>query len=299
MTRVAVVGYGNVGQKTVEAVLESPDMDLAGIVVLPEKVEDTRNIAQGIRVVSDIEELGKVEVAILAIPSRAVPKEAPKYLNMGINTVDPYDVHGEAIVKLRRDLDKVAKENNAVAVISAGWDPGTDSIFRAVFEAMAPRGITNVNFGPGMSMGHTVVVKSIEGVRDAISITAPMGMGVHQRHVFVELEPGYDFHKVEEAIKADPYFVDDETHVKQVEDVLDLIDMGHSVHMERKGVAGRTHNQRMELIMSIANPSITGQIMVSAARASLKQRPGCYSMLEIPAVDFLFGDKEELLLRLI
>lgn len=41
MTRVAVVGYGNVGQKTVEAVLESPDMDLAGIVVLSEKVEDT------------------------------------------------------------------------------------------------------------------------------------------------------------------------------------------------------------------------------------------------------------------
>ena len=125
------------------------------------------------------------------------------------------------------------------------------------------------------------------------------GMGIHQRHVYVELEQGYDFDRVAESVKTDPYFIHDETHVKQVEDVSMYIDMGHGVHMERKGVAGRTHNQKMELIMSLSNPSVTAQILVSAARASLKRKPGCYSMLEIPPVDFLFGDKEDILFRLI
>jgi diaminopimelate dehydrogenase len=75
--------------------------------------------------------------------------------------------------------------------------------------------------------------------------------------------------------------------------------MGHSVRIERKGVSGKTHNQRMEYIMSIANPAATGQVMVSAARASLKQKPGCYSLLEIPPIDFLYGNKQDLLSRLI
>jgi len=75
--------------------------------------------------------------------------------------------------------------------------------------------------------------------------------------------------------------------------------MGHSVKIERKGVSGKTHNQKIEYTMSITNPAATGQVMVSAARASLKQKPGCYSLPEIPPIDFLYGNKQELLSRLI
>mgnify|MGYP001133247544 FL=1 len=74
--------------------------------------------------------------------------------------------------------------------------------------------------------------------------------------------------------------------------------MGHAVKIERKGVSGKTHNQKMEYTLSVNNPAITGQVMVSAARASLKQKPGCYTMLEIPPIDFLYGEKQELLSRL-
>ena len=83
---------------------------------------------------------------------------------MGINTVDSFDIH-TGIADLRRSLDSVAKAHNAVSVISAGWDPGSDSVVRALLEAMVPKGITYTNFGPGMSMGHTVAVKAIEGVK--------------------------------------------------------------------------------------------------------------------------------------
>jgi diaminopimelate dehydrogenase len=39
--------------------------------------------------------------------------------------------------------------------------------------------------------------------------------------------------------------------------------------------------------------------MVSAARASMRQAPGCYTMIEIPPLDYLYGDREQLILRLV
>ena len=71
---------------------------------------------------------------------------------------------------MRRTLSASAKEHNAVSIISAGWDPGSDSIVRTLLEAIAPKGITYTNFGPGMSMGHTVAVKAIDGVKAALSM---------------------------------------------------------------------------------------------------------------------------------
>ena len=49
----------------------------------------------------------------------------------------------------------------------------------------------------------------------------------------------------------------------------------------------------------ITNPAATGQVLVSATRAVLRQRPGAYTLPEIPPVDFLPGDRESLLHRLI
>ena len=57
-------------------------------------------------------------------------------------------------------------------------------------QAMAPKGLTYTNFGPGMSMGHSVAAKAIPGVKDALSMTIPLGTGVHRRMVYVELERG-------------------------------------------------------------------------------------------------------------
>lgn len=296
---IAIVGYGNVGKGAIDAVRESKDMELVGIVEIPQCLEKVKQAEPDLPVVTDPSELSKTDVAIIAVGSRIVPKVAPIYLEMGINTVDAYDIHGDSMVSLRENLGDIAKQNNSVAVIASGWDPGTDSVVRALFEIVAPSGITNVNFGPGMSMGHTVVVKDIKGVKDALSMTVPKGAGLHKRMVYVELEDGVSFKKISEKIKTDPYFVNDETHVFCVDDVKTLIDVGHGVNMDRKGVAGKTHNQKLNFSMSITNPAVTGQVLVSAARASMRQKPGCYSLLEIPLVDFLYGDKEKNLRRLI
>ena len=219
-------------------------------------------------------------------------------LSMGINTVDSFDIHTQ-IVDLRRSLGLAAKQHGVVSIISAGWDPGSDSVVRTLMQSLAPEGITYTNFGPGRSMGHSVAVRAIAGVRDALSITIPLGTGIHRRMVYVELEEGADFAPVEKAILSDPYFVNDETHVTQVPCVADINDVGHGVNLVRKGVSGQTHNQHFEFNMSINNPALTAQVLVNAARATMKQQPGAYTMIEIPVIDYLPGDREEIIRHLV
>ena len=166
-------------------------------------------------------------------------------------------------------------------------------------QSLAPKGVSYTNFGPGRSMGHSVAVRAIAGVKDALSMTIPVGTGIHRRMVYVELEDDADFKTVEAAIKADPYFVNDETHVQQVPCVDDLNDVGHGVNLVRKGVSGKTHNQLFEFNMKINNPALTAQVLVNVARASMKQQPGAYTMIEIPVIDMLCGDKEELIRHLV
>lgn len=297
--KVAIVGYGNVGQYALEAVEAAPDMELVGIVEQrPGFVENKPVELTNIKVAKSIKDLGKVDVAVLAVPTRITLAVATEALELGINTVDGYDLHGE-LWDLKQDLDKIAKENNAVSIISAGWDPGTDSIMRVLLEAMAPKGITYTNFGPGMSMGHTVAAKSKDGVKDALSMTMPAGSGVHRRMVYIELEDGANFEEVEEAIKTDSYFSTSETIVTQVDDVGLLTDMGHGVSMDRKGVSGKTQNQLFNYSMTINNPALTSQILVSAARATMNQEPGAYTLIEVPVIDLIPGDRETIIRKLV
>ena len=263
--RVAIVGYGNIGKYALEAIEASQDVECVGVVRRNGEANKPAELAN-YPVVKNISELKDVQVAILATPTRKVEEYAKQCLALGINTVDSFDIHTQ-IVDLRRSLDAVAKANNAVSVISAGWDPGSDSIVRSLMESLAPKGVSYTNFGPG--------------------------------RVYVELEEGADFKTVEAAIKADPYFVNDETHVQQVPCVDALNDVGHGVNLVRKGVSGKTHNQLFEFDMKINNPALTAQVLVNVARASMKQQPGAYTMIEIPVIDMLCGDKEELIRHLV
>lgn len=294
--KAAIVGYGNIGHFVLEALQEAPDFEIAGVV--------RRNISNipaeltPYKVTTDIKDLGKVDVAILCTPTREVEKYAEAYLAQGINTVDSYDIHS-SIADLRSNLNAVAQKHGTVAIISAGWDPGSDSVVRTLLQAAAPKGLTYTNFGPGMSMGHTVCVKSKPGVKNALSMTIPLGTGIHRRMVYVELEEGAKLEDVTKAVKEDPYFASDETHVIAVNSVDEVKDMGHGVNMVRKGVSGKTQNQRFEFNMSINNPALTAQILVGVARASMLQKPGAYTMIEIPVIDLLPGDREELIRHLV
>ena len=276
--KIAIIGYGNIGKACEEALATAPDMELTGIYHHNDNLDDIA-----------------ADVALLCVPTREVPVYAEKMLRRGISTVDSFDIHGQ-IFDLRKSLAAVAKEHKAVSIISAGWDPGTDSAIRALLMAMAPKGLTYTNFGPGRSMGHTVAAKAIPGVKNALSMTIPLGTGIHRRMVYIELKEGAEFETVKKALLADDYFAHDETHVIEVPSIDALNNVAHGVHLIRSGVSGATHNQRFEFNMEINNPALTGQVMVSCARAAARlrteERYGAFTLIELSPLSLLPGDEE-------
>jgi diaminopimelate dehydrogenase len=295
--RAAVVGYGNIGHFSVQALEAAPDFEIAGIVRRQGDKDKPLELTP-YEVVDDITKLKDVDVAILATPTRLCPDYAEKIVALGINTVDSFDIHTSILDYRTRQMEN-CKKAGRVSVISAGWDPGSDSIVRVLLESLAPKGLSYTNFGPGMSMGHSVVARSKKGVKNALSMTIPLGEGIHRRMVYVELKDGYTVEQVYDELKADDYFAHDELHVFAVKSVDEVRDMGHGVHMTRKGVSGKTQNQRFSFDMSINNPALTGQVLVNVARASMRLQPGCYTMPEIPVIDMLPGTREEVVATLV
>lgn len=283
--RIALIGYGNIGRAVEQAIIAAPDMELVGIYHHNDSLEAIQ-----------------ADAVLLCTPTREVEKFALQLLEKSICTVDSFDIHNQ-IVALRDSLGIAAQTHKAVSVIAAGWDPGSDSVVRALLLAMAPQGITYTNFGPGRSMGHTVAAKAIDGIKNALSMTIPLGTGVHRRMVYVELEEGADAAVVGQKLLADDYFAHDETHMIVVDDVEALNNVAHGVNLVRSGVSGSTHNQRFEFNMTINNPALTAQIMVSCARAAIRmkqaERYGAYTMIELAPIDLLPGNKENLIKTLV
>lgn len=298
--KVAVMGSGHIGTYAVKGIQITDDMQLAGIIELASMVEKIKARFPGVEVVDDVSKLSvKPDVVLMACPTRTVQKEAPKFLKLGISTVDAFDMHGAAFVELKATLDPVAKENHAVAIMGAGVDPGASSMIRALFEIWAPTGLTYVNFGPGMSMGHTVALKSFAGVRDALAITRPGRPGCHQRDVYIQPEPDVDFNKLTEKIMQDPYFSHDDVHFFKVEDVKPLVDMGHRIQVTRKGGSCGIDNQLLEFDSHFHNPASTAQVLICTVRAATHLNAGAHLMLEIPLIYFLPYSADEALKRLV
>lgn len=283
--KVAILGYGNIGRAAEQAILAAPDVELAGIYHHNDNLDDI-----------------EADAVLLCTPTREVEPFAKALLQRGICTVDSFDIH-QKIYDLRQSLMPLAQANKAVSVISAGWDPGSDSVVRALLMALVPEGVTYTNFGPGRSMGHTVAAKAIAGVKDALSMTIPMGKGVHRREVYVELEEGADAQVVESLLKADAYFASDDTTMIVVESVAAINSLGHGVNLVRDGVSSHVEGQHLEYTMRINNPALTAQVMVAAARAAVRMQQkgqyGAYTMIELSPIALLPGEEEKLIRQLV
>lgn len=278
--KVIILGHGNIGRAAEQALKMAPDMELVGVYHHNDSLAD---------VVAD--------VALVCTPTREVPDYVPQLLKRGICTVDSFDIH-QQIYNLKQQFDPLCHSAKAVSIVSAGWDPGSDSMVRALMTALVPEGNMFTNFGPGRSMGHTVAAKAIPGVKDALSMTLPAGKGKHNRHVYIEIEEGYSFEQVKAALLNDDYFAHDYTEVELVSSVEALQTTDHGVHIERNGCCGNKDNQQLDFSMRINNPALTAQFMVSCARAAYRmkhqQRYGAYTTIELAPADLLPGTLEQL-----
>lgn len=84
--RAAVVGYGNIGHYSVQALEAADDFEIAGIVRRQGDKDKPQELA-AYTVTDDIKNLKDVDVAILATPTRLCPEYADKITALGINTV--------------------------------------------------------------------------------------------------------------------------------------------------------------------------------------------------------------------
>jgi diaminopimelate dehydrogenase len=170
--KVAIVGYGNVGRGVRLAIERNPDMGLVGIV--------SRRPGRVIEEVPDVEVFShdyllglKADVAILCGGSaKDLPEQGPFFARY-FNTVDSFDTHADIPGYFGR-MNEIAKGNNNVAIISAGWDPGTFSLERVLGDAFIPGSRRDTFWGPGVSQGHSDAIRRLEGVVDAIQYTIPV-----------------------------------------------------------------------------------------------------------------------------
>ena len=292
MKNIAIIGAGNVGIYAARAVLAAEDMRLCGFI---RRQEDTVKEFINVPVATAAERLPTLpDGVIISVPSRRSAAAAKYLLGMGINTVDACDLHDE-LPNIRRDLHEAAVHGGAVAITGAGWDPGLDSVVRALMAATLPYGITHTQFGPGVSMGHSAAAKAIDDILDAVAVTIPAGGDSHARQVYAVLKPGADPAVVEKAILHDGYFEHDETHVIFVDDITPYQSRAHRVKIVREGLAFGEPNQRIAFEMSINNPAATAQIMLAALRAGFRRRPGCYLLPELSPAELFCGGIEQVL----
>ncbi len=151
-------------------------------------------------------------------------------------------------------------------------------------------------------MGHSVAARAVAGVADAVSVTIPIGGGRHSRLVHILPEAGADTEQIRKNLAADPYFAHDPLDIRFVKSQAELdgaVDTSHGVLMERTGASGHASNQRLSFDMRIDNPSLTAQMLVSAARAATRLSPGCRTLIDVPPVAMLPGDRMDNIARLV
>ena len=116
--RAAVVGYGNIGKYTIQALEAAPDFEIAGVVRRNGAADKPLELTP-YEVVKDIKELKDVDVAILATPTRSCEEYAKQIAPLGINTVDSFDIHTQIRGYRERQME-LNKQTNTVSVIAAG-----------------------------------------------------------------------------------------------------------------------------------------------------------------------------------
>jgi len=291
--RLAIVGFGRVGQVCAELISLSHDLRLAAIVRrLSSAGRKLPETLRSIAVTTHIGQARDVDVALLCVPTNAVMEIAFQTLQHGIPIVDCVTLHGEAYQTHKDVIRRRALHHEAAAIVGAGWDPGGLSLFRSLFALLAPEGYTETSHRVGVSLHHTAMAREITGVKEALCTEQRATDGRRRRYVYVELEQGVDADRVSDAIRADPLFLGDETLVFPVDSIAALEQEGRGVLLERRGATGRLGHQQFLLEARFDESLLTSHMMLAAARALPQLKPGAYSLLDLP-LSSLWGEQQK------
>lgn len=291
MVRLAVVGFGRIGKACAEALLESKDLALAGIVRRLDRLAQALPDAfSKIPIVPHTVQVHHVEGALLCVPMAQVLETAHDCLQHGIPIIESSVLHGEAFHAHRDAIHRLAIRHDVPAIVGAGWDPGALSIVRSLFALLAPEGAVETTHRVAGSLHHTAMARQVVGVKEALCTEQLAANGTSQRYVYVELEEGVDADRVADAIRADPLFLGEETLVFPVDSVAALEQEGRGIVLERRG-AGRSGHQRLLFEARFDESLLTARMMLAAARALAGLSPGAHSFLDLP-LSALWGERD-------
>ena len=308
MTRIGILGYGNLGRGVEYAVEANADLEL--VVVFTRRDPASVKVRSGVPVVSAdaaAEWKDKVDVLILCGGSATdLPEQTPAFAKL-FNVVDSFDTHAKIPAHFAA-VDAAAKAAGRVGIISVGWDPGMFSLNRVYSNAILPGGADYTFWGRGVSQGHSDAIRRIPGVKDAKQYTVPVPAALeavrsgsnptlstrekHTRECYVVLEAGADAAAVEKAIVTMPnYFSDYDTTVHFIsEEELrrDHAGLAHGGFVIRSGATGKggEHKHVIEYSLKLdSNPEFTANVLAAYARAAHRLAKegaaGCRTVLDL------------------
>lgn len=309
MIRIGIAGYGNLGRGVEAAVYNNTDMELVAV-FSRRNPSDVKIRTKNVPVISfdDIMTYkNKIDVIVNCGGSAFDLPVTTPFIAETFNVVDSFDNHKNIPAHFKKVNEK-AVENNNVAIISVGWDPGMFSLNRLYMNAVLPVGNDYTFWGRGVSQGHSDAIRRIDGVIDARQYTVPVETAVksvrnggnpvltvrekHKRECYVVAEDGTDKEKIENAIKTMPdYFADYDTTVTfiSLEEMKEKHSgIPHGGYVIRNGVTGINNKSKHTVEFSLkleSNPEFTGSVLAAYARAayrlSLKKDFGCKTVFDI------------------
>ena len=325
--KIGIYGYGNLGRGVECAIMQNPDAELVAVFTRrdPETVKILTPAAKVEKAENVLLYKDKIDVLIICGGSATdLPVMTPA-LAENFNVIDSFDTHAK-IPEHFGNVDKAAKENGNIALISAGWDPGMFSVNRLMASAILPEGKDYTFWGRGVSQGHSDAIRRIEGVLDARQYTVPVEEAMekvragenpelttrekHTRECFVVAEEGADLRRIENEIKTMPnYFADYDTTVTFISmDELKANHNGipHGGSVIRTGVTGKDKENKeiIEYKLKLdSNPEFTASVILCYARAIVRMKErgdtGCKTVFDVAPRDMSAYSYEEMLAHLL
>lgn len=305
--RIGIIGYGNIGKGVEAAIKQNDDMEMAGIFTRRDPKSLKINTEGGkVYAMDDLAaHKDDIDVCIICGGSATdLPKQTPELAKM-FNVIDSFDTHAK-IPEHFANVDQSAKDNNHVAIIAIGWDPGMFSLNRLYGNVILPEGHDYTFWGRGVSQGHSDAIRRVTGVKDARQYTVPVEAAVtavrngenpelttrqkHLRECYVVAEDGADLKQIEHDIKTMPnYFADYDTTVTFIsQEELDANHKGipHGGFVIRSGVTGEGNKHIIEYSLKLdSNPEFTSSVLVAYARAAKRLsdegQKGCKTIFDI------------------
>jgi diaminopimelate dehydrogenase len=265
--RLALVGWGRLGNACAQAVRDVAELALAGIVRRADSLAaDAGSPVPGVSCVSHVSELEAVDVALLCVPAGVAPGVARELLQARVPLVECADLGDEASRTHHDEIARLAQRHRVGAVIGAGWDPGLLPQLQRLFELLIPKGHTQTSRHVGARLHHTAAAEGIAGVRGALCSELHDADHHAQRYVYVELSRDGDLERVRRQIAGDPLFADEPTQVLPVEDLAALEQENRGVLVERLGEGAGGPHASLILEARLDPVAFTARLMLDAAR---------------------------------